>query len=214
MNPYPISPTRQAVRYASACAAIVAVLFWTAGHDLSADDLEPVHTFATERGGYVGDARFSADGKNVFTTGNKPAVGVWNTKTGKAVKSIELTGGGVVMGLSADGGLGVGFVKNMVVVWDLESGKQLTELKGHTEAVLSARLSADGTRAVTASRDKTAKVWEATTGKLVTTLTGHEGPVASAEFSADGTRVASAATSERSKSGTSKLARSNSSWSG
>src|SRR5207253_10529898 len=38
--------------------------------------------------------------------------------------------------------------------------KELAVLRGHGETVLSAAFSADGTRVVTASRDKTARVWD------------------------------------------------------
>jgi len=80
MNVYLMNLTCRALRYTSACVLILAVLSWTAGQDLAADDLEPVYTFATKRGGYVEDGRSSAGGKKVFTIGNKPAIGVWDKK--------------------------------------------------------------------------------------------------------------------------------------
>ncbi len=65
-------------------------------------------------------------------------------------------------------------------------------LKGHEENVTSAAFSADGTRVVTASDDKTARVWDAATGRELAALKGHEGSVRSAAFSGDGTRVVTA----------------------
>ena len=65
-------------------------------------------------------------------------------------------------------------------------------LTGHTSAVHSAAFSADGTRIVTASYDKTARVWDAATGKETARLEGHTGRVTSAAFSADGTRIVTA----------------------
>jgi WD40 repeat protein len=59
-------------------------------------------------------------------------------------------------------------------------------------AVWSAAFSPDGTRVVTASRDKTARVWDATTGKPVTGPLEHQDQVMSAAFSPDGTRVVTA----------------------
>ena len=65
-------------------------------------------------------------------------------------------------------------------------------LKGHTNNVLSAAFSPDGSRIVTASDDRTAKVWDAKSGAEVLTLKGHAKKVNSASFSRDGTRVVTA----------------------
>ena len=58
--------------------------------------------------------------------------------------------------------------------------------------VTSAAFSPDGTRIVTASRDKTARVWDAATAKEIAVLRGHEYRVWSAAFSPDGTRIVTA----------------------
>ena len=59
-------------------------------------------------------------------------------------------------------------------------------------SVSSAAFSADGTRVVTASADKTARVWDARTGQTVGAPLEHANGVVSAAFSADGTRVVTA----------------------
>jgi WD40 repeat protein len=58
--------------------------------------------------------------------------------------------------------------------------------------VYSASFSADGSRIVTASQDRTAKVWDARTGTEALSLKGHTDAVISASFSADGTRIVTA----------------------
>ncbi|XRB03834.1 EF-hand domain-containing protein [Pycnococcus provasolii] len=68
----------------------------------------------------------------------------------------------------------------------------LNNMQGHDESVSSASYSADGTRIVSASRDKTVRVWDATTGACISVLEGHSGWVNSASYSADGTRIVSA----------------------
>ena len=55
--------------------------------------------------------------------------------------------------------------------------------------VNSAVFSPDGSRVVTASRDKTARLWDAKTGAALATLSGHTDVVNSAVFSSDGSRV-------------------------
>src|SRR5207248_6349041 len=52
--------------------------------------------------------------------------------------------------------------------------------------------SPDGTRVVTASKDKTARVWDALTGRNITELNGHTDAVTSAAFSPDGKFVVTA----------------------
>ncbi|MDD5322792.1 MAG: WD40 repeat domain-containing protein [Methylococcales bacterium] len=59
----------------------------------------------------------------------------------------------------------------------------------HKAAVSSASFSPDGTRVVTASRDKTARLWDAQTGKALGEPMTHQAEVKSAQFSPDGTRV-------------------------
>ena len=70
--------------------------------------------------------------------------------------------------------------------------KELNVLKGHEERVLSARFSADGSRIVTASWDRTARLWDVSTGEVLAILRGHLAEVLSAEFSPDGSRVLTA----------------------
>jgi WD domain, G-beta repeat/APAF-1 helical domain len=71
-------------------------------------------------------------------------------------------------------------------------GAERLRLVGHEGGVLSASFSPDGSRIVTASRDRTARLWDAATGEQRATLRGHEDSVWSASFSPDGTRIITA----------------------
>ena len=64
-------------------------------------------------------------------------------------------------------------------------------LEGHTGWLNSANFSADGSKIVTASSDKTARVWDVK-GNLIAELKGHTGEVRSANFSADGSKIVTA----------------------
>jgi WD40 repeat protein len=80
-------------------------------------------------------------------------------------------------------------------IWRAATGKQLVELKGHTEPLTSAAFSHDGTRVVTASEDGTARIWDASSGAQLAVFSGPEARVyglLSAAFSPDGTRVVTA----------------------
>ncbi len=78
---------------------------------------------------------------------------------------------------------------NIVHVWDVETGREIAALEGHTDQVISTAFSPDGTRLVTASRDKTARVWNLASGREMATLKGHQDWVISAQFCGDGARV-------------------------
>ena len=72
------------------------------------------------------------------------------------------------------------------------SGKLIVSFD-HQDEVLRAAFSADGTRILTAGKDKTAKLWDAALGKPISSLV-HQDTVENAAFSADGTRILTAST--------------------
>ena len=74
----------------------------------------------------------------------------------------------------------------------LSDGTLLAILAGHTDRIVSAMFSSDGSRIVTASADHTARIWDADGGTVLATLSGPAGEVAAAAFSPDGTQVVAA----------------------
>jgi WD40 repeat protein len=48
----------------------------------------------------------------------------------------------------------------MLKVWDLDSGRVLTTVDGHTHEVRACAVAPDGRRLVSASADRTLKVWD------------------------------------------------------
>jgi len=58
-------------------------------------------------------------------------------------------------------------------VWDLNTGKCFSTLKGHQSSLNAIAVTPDGKRAVSGSSDKTLKVWNLDTGECLTTLIGH-----------------------------------------
>ena len=62
---------------------------------------------------------------------------------------------------------------NTLKVWDLETGRALRTLEGHSAWVHGVAVTPDGKRAVSASADSTLKVWDLETGRELRTLEGH-----------------------------------------
>jgi eukaryotic-like serine/threonine-protein kinase len=71
--------------------------------------------------------------------------------------------------------------------WDFKTGEVPNTLnEGHTEAIRTLSLSADGSLLVSGGDDNTVKLWDMTTGKLRQTFKGHTAPVTSVALSQDG----------------------------
>ncbi len=90
---------------------------------------------------------------------------------------------------------------NTIKVWDAATGVERTEFVGHDENctdeekkcwIWGAAFSPDGSRAVSASRDRTAIVWDTASGATITTLIGHGATVYDVAWSPDGAAIATA----------------------
>ena len=77
-------------------------------------------------------------------------------------------------------------------MWDVETGRELPTLQGHTDSVCGVAVDADGRLAISASADQTLKVWDVGTGHELLTLEGHTGLVNCVAVSGDARRAVSA----------------------
>jgi Mg-chelatase subunit ChlD len=117
-----------------------------------------------------------------------PFVGVWDAETGDDVQVFKGHGRRAkvhCVALSADGRFAASADRNDGIrVWDIESGKQLQQLKRRT--VLTMAFSPDSKFLVTGESLDVIVVWNATTGEEVRRLEGHSGGVPAISFSPDG----------------------------
>jgi len=77
-------------------------------------------------------------------------------------------------------------------VWDLETGRVLRTLEGHSAGVFGVAVTPDGKRAVSTSEDQTLKVWDLDSGRALRTIEGHSGCVYGVAVTSDGKRAVSA----------------------
>jgi eukaryotic-like serine/threonine-protein kinase len=121
----------------------------------------------------------------------RPRIVVWDAETGAEILTIDNRAHVEEIALSADAKRLLGYrrrivnEREIVHVWDAETGKAVSLLKGHLGDVTSASFSPDSRLVVTTSLDHTARVWDAADGKPRLVLTGHERAVQSAAFSGD-----------------------------
>jgi len=80
---------------------------------------------------------------------------------------------------------------NVARVWDVETGKEVLQLKGHTDRLYCVDWSKDGKSILTGSIDQTLILWDAKTGKRLKTLSGSEGSVYHVSLTPDGKRAIS-----------------------
>lgn len=112
--------------------------------------------------------QFSSDGRLMALCENY-TVKIWETATGKALPAIDVpnTGvfvetGGVYAGFSADGKkIATGGFGTQTILWETETGKQIQQLRGRTNAAYAVAFSADGTQLTSGGRTR----WDLRTGQ-------------------------------------------------
>lgn len=158
-----------------------------------------------KNGNAVRSAQFTKDGQQIMAVSQEPMgnawAHVWTAATGKLREnptSYDFTGElPELPEFSPDGTRLVTRSEKGAQLWDVASGRRLGGPLAHDTFVMSAHFSADGTRVVTASQDKTAKIWNAETGELIGKPFAHEDKLMWASFSPDGKRIATSAEDKR-----------------
>lgn len=105
------------------------------------------------------------------------------------ITSVAIAAGGGR--LASAGGQSLPFRPGVVTLWDLESGKKVSDLPAAGSLVWSVAFSPDGTRIAAGTYDKQILVYDARSGEVVATLEGHGNWVTSVAFSPDGKVLAS-----------------------
>lgn len=161
----------------------------------------------------IGMVAFSPDGKLVATVCADKKLHLWETATGNKVREIEHAAVPYCVAFSPDGsqlltGTGgelIGPVQGLAItpiednslrLWDVESGKLIREMKGHTHVVFSVAFSPDGKRAVSGSFDHSVRLWDVERGEELSSIEG-KGWVTKVLFSSDGNLVLAAGGAEK-----------------
>ena len=78
-------------------------------------------------------------------------------------------------------------------VWDIETGRRVATMVGHSGNVENIAFSPDGTLLATGSHDGTARIWDAETGQEILQLAGARAALGEVKFSPDGRWLATGA---------------------
>jgi serine/threonine protein kinase/tetratricopeptide (TPR) repeat protein len=137
----------------------------------------------------------SPDGTTLVTTDFASRIArVRDAATGKVRRVLPGYRHGHVSGLaiSPDSKLAATVTSNdLVILWDLEAGKEVRTLRGHS-GVHQAIFSPDGKTLASTGRDRTVRLWDVATGQERMLIRGQDRMVEALAFSPDGSILATA----------------------
>jgi WD40 repeat protein len=146
---------------------------------------------------------FSPDSQWLATGHRDNALNLWDVRTGRkkrsfrghnyAVQSVAFSSDGRFLAAGAGAGHHASFADSdgELKVWDVQSGREVLDLRGHTRTVCAVAFSPDG-RLASGGFDQTIKLWDLATGQEALTLRGHFDAVWKLAFSPDGYQLVSA----------------------
>jgi glucose repression regulatory protein TUP1 len=133
---------------------------------------------------------FTSDGERMVSGSGDKTIKVWNLATRSCVRTIggpESAAAGIAgptdgvtsIAVTRDSKLvAAGSLDKDVCMWEIETGRLVDQLKGHSASVYSVAFSPDSLTLVSGSFDNTVKVWDigqnGEPSKLRCTLVGHE----------------------------------------
>jgi WD40 repeat protein len=130
----------------------------------------------------------SIDGKQAISASYDGTMRLWDTATGKELRTIRTGAGSAGLALSPDGKtvLTTSSIRPPLLrLWDLQTGKELRSFKGHTRLGWPVAFAPDGKRVLSGAMDGTARLWDVQTGKQLRVLR-HPTGVTGVAFYPDG----------------------------
>ena len=139
--------------------------------------------------GNIREARFSPDGKFVFTYSDQFELGLWSAEDGHKIVSLGAVSDELgTAEFSIDSKRLVTTHLQSVYVWDIPSGNLFRKID-LPYGVINARFDNSGTKMVTAGYDKVAMVWDLFTEEEILDLDGQTYAPTGSNFSPDGTKM-------------------------
>jgi len=118
---------------------------------------------------YIRSCKLTSTGKTLIVVGESNQIALWDTDSAtprlKSTLAARSPACYAVSVAQDDNGFYTCHSDGTVGGWDMNSGKQIKTLVGHTDGVSCCDLSPDGTKLVTGGLDQTVKVWDLGSGK-------------------------------------------------
>ena len=144
----------------------------------------------------ISSVAFNHDGLRLATRERHRGITIWDVMTQKSVRNWNVPPRGSIdarstfcpNGTLLASGSGAG----PVIIWDVASGRELTQLEGHQDIPVDVAFHPDGILlASTGGLDRTVRLWDVASRAPVAVLSGHTDTVWRVTFSADGKLLAS-----------------------
>jgi WD40 repeat protein len=129
---------------------------------------------------------FDPDGGRVLAGDDAGDLSLWDISTGENIGNFQADDYISGVAISPDGQFGLSTADKFSIVFDLESGETIHQLKEHAVDVRSVAFSPDGDYVLTGGDDNTLILWETETGNEVRRLVGHSDSIRSIAFGPDG----------------------------
>ncbi len=137
-------------------------------------------------------ASFAPNNQSIVVESTDGTISIRDIETGDTLVQLQGNDVGTKPVFSPDGNKLMTRNGNDLYIWNVDTGKRVTILQGHTDRINDVQFSSDSKLIVTASADNTARVWDAATGDLMSILRGHVRQVNSATFSPDNRHILTA----------------------
>ncbi len=142
---------------------------------------------------YVYESDFSVDGQRIVTSSDDLTAKVWETKTGKLLRSFKHPKAVLdATFIAGNSRIVTGDDDGFVRVWDVTSGKELLKQKAHDDGVVALAVSQDQSKFLTGGYDSKIRMWDAKTAKQLQIFEGHERAVYSLAFGQKDQKIISA----------------------
>lgn len=187
-------PPRDVLRFGSSRLASIALVIAVPAASAQRAPTLSAHFEGTFRAHYVAgrELAFSPNGLLLATSGADGAIHLWNTPTGRRVRTLAHPQGATSLAFSPDGQwIVTGGYDHTVRLWRVSDGTLARTLGGHTGTVWSVAFSPDGRTIASSGEDKVVRLWNAADGQPTRVLAGHRLNVWHVAFSPDGRRLVS-----------------------
>jgi WD40 repeat protein len=126
------------------------------------------------------------DGSRVAAASGK-TTRVFEVASGRRVARLDSRSTALALDVSPGGrALASGSADGAVRLWDIDRGRLVNVLGGHTNQVRAVRFTPDGRRLISAGDDATGRVWRVEDGHVLAVLAGHRDEVAAVTVAPDG----------------------------